>query len=54
MYLRHTARRKNGKVHTYRRLGRSVRTGGRVIPQTVARLGELDAQGRARRAAASS
>jgi transposase len=46
MYLRHTTRRKNGKVHRYWRLVRSVRVGGRVIQQTVAQLGELDARGR--------
>ena len=48
MYLRHTTRRKDGKVHTYWQLVRSVRVGRRVIQQTVAHLGELDAQGRAR------
>lgn len=48
MYLRHTTRRKDGKVHTYWRLVRSVRIGRKVIQQTVAHLGELDAQGRAR------
>src|SRR5437660_1317102 len=45
MYLRHTTRRKDGKVHRYWRLVRSVRVGRRVIQQTVAQLGELDAQG---------
>jgi transposase len=48
MYLRHTTRHKDGKVHTYWRLVRSVRVGRKVIQQTVAHLGELDAQGRAR------
>jgi hypothetical protein len=48
MYLRHTTRRKDGKIHTYWRLVRSVRIGRRVVQQTVAQLGELDAQGRAR------
>jgi len=48
MYLRHTTRLKDGKVHTYWRLVRSVRLGRKVIQQTVAHLGELDAQGRAR------
>ena len=47
MYLRHSTVRKDGKTHTYWRLVRSVRRGGRVIQQTVAQLGELDAQGRA-------
>src|SRR5258708_38736680 len=46
MYLRHTIRKKDGKVHRYWRLVRSVRVGRRVIQQTVAHLGELDAQGR--------
>jgi transposase len=46
MYLRHTIRRKDGKVHRYWRLVRSVRIGRRVIQQTVAQLGELDAHGR--------
>jgi len=47
MYLRHTTIRKNGKTHTYWRLVRSVRRGSKVIQETVAQLGELDAQGRA-------
>lgn len=46
MYLRHTIRRKDGKVHRYWRLVRSVRIGRRVIQQTVAHLGELDEHGR--------
>jgi transposase len=46
MYLRHTTIRKDGKVHRYWRLVRSVRVGRRVIQQTVAHLGELDDQGR--------
>ena len=45
MYLRHTIRRKDGKVHRYWCLVRSVRVGRRVIQQTVAHLGELDEQG---------
>jgi hypothetical protein len=48
MYLRHTTRRKDGKVHKYWRLVRSVRVGRKVVQQTVAQLGELDAEGRAR------
>ena len=47
MYLRHSIRRKNGTTHTYWRLVRSVRRGGKVVQETVAQLGELDAQGRA-------
>lgn len=46
MYLRHTTRKKDGKVHCYWRLVRSVRVGRRVIQQTVAHLGELDERGR--------
>ena len=48
MYLRHTTVRKNGKTLTYWRLVRSVRKNGKVIQETVAQLGELDSQGRAR------
>lgn len=48
MYLRHTTVRKNGKTHTYWRLVRSVRRGSKVVQETVAQLGELDADGRAR------
>jgi transposase len=51
VYLRHTTRRKDGKTHTYWRLVRSVRRGRKVIQETVAHLGELNAQGRARAAA---
>ena len=48
MYLRHTTVRKNGKTHSYWRLVRSVRRGRKVVQETVAQLGELNAQGRAR------
>lgn len=48
MYLRHTTVRKNGKTRSYWRLVRSVRRGRKVVQETVAQLGELDAQGRAR------
>jgi transposase len=48
MYLRATRRRKDGKVHVYWQLVRSVRQGRKVRQQTVAYLGELDAEGRAR------
>ena len=41
MYLRHSIRKKDGKVHRYWRLVRSVRVGRRVIQQTVAQLGEV-------------
>jgi transposase len=47
LYLRHSVRRKNGKQHTYWRLVRSVRRGAKVVQETVAQLGELDAEGRA-------
>jgi transposase len=46
MYLRHTTRKKDGKVHRYWSLVRSVRVGRRVIRQSVAHLGELDERGR--------
>src|SRR5256712_5616624 len=46
MYLRRSARTKNGKEHTYWRLVRSVRRHGKVVQETVAQLGELDAEGR--------
>ena len=46
MYLRHTTIRKDGKVHRYWRLVRSVRVGRRVIQQTIAQLGALDEHGR--------
>ena len=53
MFLRHVTVRKKGKVHTYWRLVRSVRMGGKVKQEVVAQLGELDAKGRlaARKAA---
>jgi transposase len=46
MYLRYTTKRKSGKVHRYWTLVRSIRIGRRVVQQTVAQLGELDAKGR--------
>jgi hypothetical protein len=46
MYLRHTTRKKGGKVHRYWRLVGSVRVGRPVIQQTVADLGELNEHGR--------
>ena len=48
MYLRHTTRVKDGKRHVYWQLVRSVRRAGKVVQETVAQLGELDAEGRAR------
>jgi transposase len=48
VYLRHSVVRKNGKRHIYWRLVRSVRRGGKVVQETVAQLGELDAEGRAK------
>src|SRR5262249_40404313 len=46
MYLRHATVRRGGKTHTYWRLVRSVRCGRKVRQETVAQLGELDAEGR--------
>jgi hypothetical protein len=48
VYLRHTTRHKDGKIHIYWQLVRSVRHGGKVVQETVAQLGELDGEGRAR------
>ena len=48
MYLRHSTIRKDGKTHRYWRLVRSVRRNGKVVQETVAQLGELDAEGRLR------
>jgi len=48
VYLRHSTVCKDGKTHTYWRLVRAVRRGRQVVQETVAQLGELDAQGRAR------
>lgn len=51
MYLRHSKVKRNGKTHTYWRLVRSVRHGRKVRQETVAYLGELDEEGRARASA---
>jgi len=48
VYLRHSTVRKNGKTHVYWRVVRSVRRNGKVVQETVAQLGELDAEGRAK------
>jgi len=48
LYLRHSSRKKDGKTHTYWRLVQCVRRDGKVVQQTVAQLGELDVQGRAK------
>lgn len=48
MYLRRSIRKKNDKTHVSWRLARSVRSGKRVLQETVATLGELDAAERAR------
>lgn len=48
VYLRHTRRRKDGKTHVYWQLVRSIRRGRKVVQQSVAQLGELDGEGRAR------
>ena len=51
MYLRRHTITKQGKRHTYWRLVRSVRRGRKVRQETVAYLGELDAEGRAQASA---
>jgi transposase len=51
VYLRHSTVQKNGKKHTYWRLVRSVRVGGKVRQEIVAYLGELDAKGQAKASA---
>jgi transposase len=48
VYLRHSTRKKDGKIHVYWRLVRSVRRGRKVVQETVAQLGELDGKGQAR------
>jgi len=48
VYLRHTVVRRGGRAHRYWRLVRSVRHGRKVVQETVAHLGELDGEGRAR------
>jgi transposase len=48
VYLRHSRVRKGGRTHVYWRLVRSVRRNGKVVQETVAQLGELDAKGRAK------
>jgi len=53
LYLRHSTVRKSGKKHVYWRLVRSVRRNGKVVQETVAQLGKLDAQGRAKAKALS-
>ena len=45
MNLRHSKLEKNGKTHTYWRLVKSERVGGKVRQVTVAELGELDIEG---------
>jgi len=46
VYIRPSVVRKGGKTYRYYRLVRSVRRNGKVIQETVAQLGELDARGR--------
>jgi hypothetical protein len=46
--LRHSKVRKGSKTHTHWRLVRSVRRNGKVVQETGAQLGELDAEGRAK------
>lgn len=47
MYIRPSVVRKGGRTYRYYRLVRSVRRNGKVVQETVAHLGELDARGRA-------
>jgi hypothetical protein len=47
MYLRRSEVKKNGNTHTYWRLVRSVRRNKKVVQETVAYLGDIDAQSRA-------
>jgi transposase len=47
MYLRAARRRKDGKIHVYWQLVRSVRQGRKVRQEVVAHLGELDEAGQA-------
>lgn len=47
MYIRPSVVRRGGKTYRYYRLVRSVRRNGKVVQETVAQLGELDARGRA-------
>jgi transposase len=51
MYLRRSVVRRGQKTHTYWRLVRSVRQGSKTRQVTVAMLGELDDEGRARASA---
>jgi transposase len=46
VYIRPSVVRKGGKTYRYYRLVRSVRRNGKVMQETVAQLGELDARGR--------
>lgn len=48
MYVGLTTRRKDGKVRAFWRLVRPVRVGKKVVRQTIAHLGDLDAQDPAR------
>lgn len=48
MFLRRKRTKKNGKAHSYWLLVRSVRVGGKVRQEVVARLGKLDAKGRSK------
>lgn len=47
-YLRHTTRRKDGKIHVYGQWIRPARHGREMGQRTMEQLGELDAEGRAR------
>lgn len=48
LYIRPSVRRKGGKTYRYYQLVRSVRRNGKMVQETVAQLGKLDARGRAK------
>ena len=48
MYIRTSVVHEGGKTYRYYRLVRSVRRNGKVVQETVAQLGELDAAGRSK------
>lgn len=48
LYIRPSVRRKAGKTYRYYQLVRSVRRNGKMVQETVAHLGKLDARGRAK------
>ncbi len=48
LYIRPSVRRKGGKTYRYYQLVCSVRRNGKMVQETVAQLGKLDARGRAK------